>query len=226
MTSRTLLAVIVVASAACAHPAALQQIVTPQSRLGLGEGFGPGIVNATARAMTYQLDMPAHVIILRVLDDGTIEQIRPFREDPNLARGAHQVIATGASPSTLAPGFVPPLPVNTGSLSCTPIIDTNAKADPTCMGMERARTSEMEQPPAPIPKRPRDDEAGYWLLITSDVATSAASLEARVRGLELDEGTLLDMVRQIPGALIAGRTTNWSAFYVGFAVIPAGAAKR
>lgn len=69
--------------------------------------------------------------------------------------------------------------------------------------------------------REREQEAGYWLLITSDAATSEVALDARLRALELedDDGTLLATVRQIPSALVGGRTTNWSAYYVGFAVL-------
>jgi hypothetical protein len=205
-------------------------LLTPQTRLGLAEGFRPGFAAATARSMTFRLDAPAHVIVLRVMDDGTIEQLQPVRGgDPLVRPGAHEVIATGARIASTSRTWVPPVGsavFGQGSLSCVPILDSDARADPTCVGLERARASAMEQPSAPPPTRLREDEAGYWLLILSDVATPPGELEARIQALDIDAGSLLDMVRQLPSALVGGRTTNWAAYYVGFAVLPSAARKQ
>lgn len=220
---------LVVAGAACARQAPLPVLLTPQSRLGLGEGFGPGIVAATARSITFRLDGAAHVIVLRVLNDGSIEQVQPLQGgDPIIQPGTHPVTATGARLPSTSRGRIPPLgstAFGPGSLSCVPILDPNlrAKPDPACAAQEAARSADMLQSNSPAPSPLRDDEAGYWLLIVSDAATAPVELEARLQQLDLDAETLLDYVRQIPSALVGGRTTNWAAYYLGFVVLPPNA---
>jgi hypothetical protein len=229
MTSRPLVVVGLLAGAACARQAPLPVLLTPQSRLGLGEGFGPGIVTATARTLTFQLAAAAHVIVLRVMDDGTIEQVQPLRGgDPLVHPGAHAVTASGARVAATSKGRIPPLGsavFGPGSLSCVPILDPNlrAKPDPACAAQEAARAANMLQADPPPPSQVRDDEAGYWLLIVSDAPTAPGELEARLQQLDVDAGSLLGYVRQIPSALVGGRTTNWSAYYLGFAVLPPNA---
>lgn len=203
----------------CAHPAPLHELVTPQSRLGLGEGFGPGIVAATAGSITYKLDSPAYVIVLRVMEDGAIEQLQPSGSGVNRAKpsGTYSVAPTPASPYPPAPQ----VPAGIVYGPCVSTFDTElTKPDPACWTADRAL---MASDPRPASNRERDVEAGYWLVIASDVATSAAAVDARLRALDLEDGTLLHTVRQIPSALIGGRTTNWSAYYVGFAQLPTAA---
>ena len=220
------LGVLVALLPSCAPQAPLPVLLTPQTRLGLGEGFGPGIVSATARTMAFQLDAAAHVIVLRVMDDGTIEQVQPLRGgDPIIYPGAHTVSATGARVSSTSPSRIPPLGSTVfgpGSLSCVPILDPNlrAKPDPVCVAQEAARSTTMSEPSVAPPSQARHNEAGYWLVILSDAATAPVELEGRLRQLDLDAESLLGYVRQLPSALVGGRTTNWSAYYVGFAVLP------
>ena len=231
MTARCFGAILVVAGAACARQAPLPVLLTPQSRLGLGEGFGPGIVTATARSLTFRLDGAAHVIVLRVMNDGTIEQVQPLRGGDLITQsGAHVVTATGARVSATPRARIPPLGsavFGPGSLSCVPILDPNlrAKADPACAAQEAARSADMLESSSPPPSRMRDDEAGYWLLILSDATTAPVELEARLQELDLDAESLLGYVRQIPSALVGGRTTNWAAYYLGFVVLPPNARK-
>ncbi len=69
------------------------------------------------------------------------------------------------------------------------------------------------------------DELGYWLLIVSDARTPAEELKIRLREFESDESEdsddtpVLRIVQQLPGVLVGGRTTNWAAYYVGFAEV-------
>lgn len=224
MTSRTLAILGAAVIAACAHPAALREVVTPQSYLGLGEGFGPGIVSAASKSMTLQLDAPGHVIVLRVLDNGDIEQVRPVGEgsDPALPRGSYAFGRATRQPYAPSPPSVPSGPV----YPCPPSFETEsslARPDPACWTVDRAVA--VGAPPS-VPTQAREQESGYWLVIVSDVATPPRALDARLRSLELDDGPLLENVVQIPSALIGGRTTNWSAFYVGFAVIPTTTRQR
>lgn len=232
MIARGSLILLAIASAACARQAPLPVLLTAQSRLGLGEGFGPGIVTATARSMAFQLDAAAHVIVLRVLNDGTIEQIQPLSGgDPIVRPGAHAVTATGARVSSTSHGRVPPLGTATfgpGSLSCVPILDPNlrAKPDPACAAQERSRSASMLDQNSGPPTPSREDEAGYWLLIVSDAPTAPVELEARLQQLDIDAETLVGYVREVPRALVGGRTTNWAAYYRGFVVLPENARTR
>jgi len=159
-------------TASCAPQVPRPVLLTAQSRLGLADGFGPGIVSATNDSMAFQLDAPAHVIVLRVMNDMSIEQVHPVGpSDPEVPRGTHAVMA----PSQ--PGIVP--------------------------GHGRVLSR-------------RENQAGYWLLIMSDTRTLPFELEARIQALKVDTDSLPTLVRQVPGALIGGRTTNWSAYYLGF----------
>ena len=195
--------------------------------------------------MTYQLDAPAYVIVLRVLDDGAIEQLYPSRTGGNRKqRGTYSIAAGRARP------YAPVAPHVPGGIVYGPCVSTFdtalTKPDPACWTADRAADAPAARP---LPAREREQEAGYWLLITSDAATSGVALDARLRALELedeagywllilsdartrsfelesriqaldiDANSLLDTVRQIPSALVGGRTTNWSAYYVGFAVL-------
>jgi len=165
--------------------------------------------------MTYQLDAPAYVIVLRVLDDGAIEQLSTGG-DRIKQRGTYTIAVAAARP------YAPIAPQVSGGIvygPCLSTFDTDlTKPDPACWTADRAADAPAARP---LPAREREQEAGYWLLITSDAATSGVALDARLRALELedDDGTLLATVRQIPSALVGGRTTNWSAYYVGFAVL-------
>ena len=217
MTSPWYVTGLTIVFAACAHPAPLRELVTPQSHLGLGEGYGPGIVSATSKSLTLQLDAPGHVIVLRVLDNGDIEQVRPAGEgsDPVLPQGSYIFGRATRQPYSPSQSVVPSGPV----YSCPPSFDTEsslARLDPACWTVDRA-VAVGAPPRAPPP--PREKESGYWLVIVSDLATPPRVLDARLRALELDDGPLLENVVQIPSALVGGRTTNWTAFYVGFAVV-------
>lgn len=206
------------------HPPVL--LLTPQTRFGLGETYGPGIVSASARAMRYQLEMPAHVIVLRVTEDG-VEQVSPTSaNDPTEKPGLHSVSAPRPRRRDVAGVNLADLSTPPGSLSCVPVLDPNlnAKPDPTCV--DRVAAATASQPVAVS----RDgqlqvNEVGYWLLIASDARTAAEDLRVRLRGFEAREedepeaATLLSIVQELPGLLVGGRTTSWAAYYVGFAEV-------
>lgn len=218
---------LLLAFAKCAPQPRPSVLLTPQTRLGLGEGYGRGIVAATARHMRFELTVPAHVIVLRVTEAG-IDQVSPsWGHDPAVASGAHVVTAdvprSGESRVSATPVDLSSI---SGSLPCVPFLDPNlnAKPDPGCV----SRSSPRESPPQPS-GRPQQrlsvDELGYWLLIVSDARTPAEELKIRLREFESDESEdsddtpLLRIVQQLPGVLVGGRTTNWAAYYVGFAEV-------
>jgi hypothetical protein len=214
---------LLLAAASCARhtiPHAIPPLaLTPQARFGLGEGYGPGIVAASARGMRFALAMPAHAIVLRVTEDG-VEQVSPtWGHDPAAAPGAYSVRAVG--PTSGRPPMSAPVAADfssdPGSLSCVPVLDPNvpAQPDPSCVSRTVARESRSVRSGAPS-SRESDDERGYWLLIVSDTRTPAAELEYRLAQLDFDDTPLLTTVLELPSALIGGRTTNWAAYYVGF----------
>ncbi|HEY7193623.1 MAG TPA: hypothetical protein VH439_07770 [Gemmatimonadales bacterium] len=168
--------------------------------------------------MTLQLDAPGHVMVLRVLDNGDIEQVHPAGDgaDRALPQGRYSFGTAPRRPYAPSPAYVPSGPVYG---SCDSFeSDNDLKPNPDCWTIDRAVTAGTTPS---VPMRPRERESGYWLVIVSDAATPPRSLNARLQALELDEGPLSENVLQIPSALIGGRTTNWSAFSVGFAVVPA-----
>ncbi len=178
----------------CARSPAPSLLLTPQTRFGLGEGYGPGIITVNARAMRFELVTAAHVIVLRVTEDG-IEQVSPnSSRDPAVARGLHWV---KVAPERRPVDVVGPDPADfqsgPGSLSCVPVLDPNlnAKPDPSCV--ER------------VARTPPDE------------------LKHRLGHIESADTPLLTLVQELPGVLVGGRTTNWAAYYVGFAEVPAPA---
>ncbi|PYO88211.1 MAG: hypothetical protein DMD66_08165 [Gemmatimonadetes bacterium] len=67
------------------------------------------------------------------------------------------------------------------------------------------------------------NDIGYWLLIVSDTRTPPDELKHRLGQIESADTPLLTLVQELPGVLVGGRTTNWAAYYVGFAEVPAPA---
>ena len=211
----------------CAGSNAPALLLTPQTRTGLGEGYGPGIVSASARAMRFQLAIPAHVIVLRVTEDG-VERVSPRAgNDPTERPGLHGVSALTTRRRDVTGTNLADFSSGPGSLSCVPVLDPNlnAKPDPTCV--ERVAASTGSRPFATTREgQLKVNEIGYWLLIVSDVRTTPEELRLRLRGFEsneleeaVDDASLLTVVQQLPGVLVGGRTTNWAAYYVGFAEV-------
>jgi len=205
----------------CARSPGPALLLTPQTQFGLGEGYGPGIIAVNARAMRFELAMPAHVIVVRVTEDG-IEQVSPNSgRDPPIARGPHWVkVAPDRHPIDIAGPDPADFSSGPGSLSCVPVLDPNlnAKPDPTCV--ERVSTRETGSRTAgPVRLGGSVNDIGYWLLIVSDARTPADELKHRLGRIESADTPLLTLVQELPGALVGGRTTKWAAYYVGFAEV-------
>jgi hypothetical protein len=216
---------LLIAADGCARSPAPSLLLTPQTRFGLGEGYGPGITAVNARAMRFELLTAAHVIVLRVTEDG-IEQVSPNSgRDPAVARGPHWVkVAADRGPVDVAGPDPADFQSGPGSLSCVPVLDPNlnAKPDPSCV--ERV-SSRQTRPRTSGPVRLSDaiNDIGYWLLIVSDALTPPDELKHRLGQIESADTPLLTLVQELPGVLVGGRTTNWAAYYVGFAEVPAPA---
>jgi len=188
----------------CARSPGPALLLTPQTQFGLGEGYGPGIIAVNARAMRFELAMPAHVIVVRVTEDG-IEQVSPNSgRDPPIARGPHWVkVAPDRHPIDIAGPDPADFSSGPGSLSCVPVLDPNLNAKPA----------------GPVRLGGSVNDIGYWLLIVSDARTPADELKHRLGRIESADTPLLTLVQELPGALVGGRTTKWAAYYVGFAEV-------
>ena len=200
-----------VAVGACSLPPPPRVILTPQNRIGLGEGYGPGIDSASAHWIRFEITAPAHVIVLRVTDAG-IEQVHPSSgPDYALEPGAHSMRGCG-----LTLGQNRDVAGDAYTRACERILksDPAAKPVPTDVTPAEPVVELSETRPA----RRLADERGYWLLIVSDVPTPARQLTHWLGLINTDDDSLLvTTVLALPSLLVGRRTTNWSGYYVGFA---------
>jgi hypothetical protein len=173
----------------------------PQTRLGSGQDFGPGIGAITPSDVDLTLDVPGYVIALRVTRDWGVQLIAPLSGSPMSKRGAHYF--RGGPPS----GADSTLPSGVSSKPCAYRADSRE----SCVGLPtRYRITQPIQGGAP------PDAAGYWLLIVSDAPMPPRDIMRRLEAIHLAATSLVDLVRSIPEPLIAGRTTHWAAYYAPF----------
>ncbi len=202
-----------VAVAACALALALPPppsvILTPQNRIGLGDGFGPGIDSASAHWVHFEIAAPAHVIVLRVTDAG-IEQVHPsWGPDLALEAGAHSMRGCELTIRDHGDDVR-----DAHTRACVRESDRAAKPVP---GAAREAESVFQLTEAEA-SRPLADERGYWLLIVSDVPTPARQLSHWLGLIDTaGDSLLVTTVLALPSLLVGGRTTNWAGYYVGFA---------
>ena len=206
---RVLLTAVTLAGCALALPPPPVVLLTPQNRIGLGEGFGPGIDSASAHWMRFKITAAAHIIVLRVTDAG-IEQVHPrWGSDSPLEPGAHSMQgcaltirdhgADDRDPYTRAC-------VREFARGARPVPAGASEPDSVFQLAEAAAT------------RPTADERGYWLLIASDIPTPPRQLEHWLGLIDMENDSLLvTTVLALPSLLVGRRTTNWAGYYVGFA---------
>ena len=193
-----LLTVLVVA--ACFTPLrALAQAPLPVTRLGRRTEFGPGIVAAGARRVEFELTRPAHVIVLLVDPDGGIQPVFPASGEHTTERAAgRQVVelkaATGAAPAAPDVSHAPP-PV---MRSAQQIANEGERARPRATGDDEPRVALV------VP---------YWLVITSDVATTAEEVQAKLESMSLQFSSQKAELEALARGLMARRTKAWAASY-------------
>jgi len=191
---------LVLALAACARHAIRPVVVTPQTRLGPAQDFGPGILDVTPSDVDVALDVPAYVVALRVTRELGIQVVAPVSGSPRSKRGAHYF--RGGAPSAADS------PLRTvSSKQCT----VGGDSRDACMGLPtRYHITQLKQGGA------TSDVPGFWLLIVSDAPTPAHEVMQRLTLMNLADTSLVALVRSIPEPLIASRTTHWAAFYAAF----------
>jgi hypothetical protein len=191
---------LLLASTGCARHTIAPVVLTPQTRIGPAEDFGPGIRDVTPSDVDVILDAPAYIIALRVTRELGIQVVAPQAGSPRSKRGAHYF--RGGAPSTSDP---PPRSVS--SKACT----VGADAREACMGLSmRWRIAQLKLGGA------TSDAPGYWLLIVSDTPTPAQDVMRRLGSMNLADTSLVALVRSIPEPFIASRTTRWAAYYAPF----------
>jgi hypothetical protein len=194
MTQRTL--VVTCLLVVCAGRVASGQSPRPErvTRLGAADAFGPGITAVSAGGVQFQLARPAHVIVLRVGQDGSIEPIVPRAGEPTQYDiGLHGVAG-------------PPLDEARASPVREPVL-RSAEA--------LARTGRRAPPPGADLGDSVITPHAFWLVVVSDVATSASEVRARLQAMKLDFSSVKAELEALPKALVGKRAGSWAAYYAG-----------
>lgn len=206
-----------------------------QTRLGAPEQFGPGIVSANPRAIRFALEHPANVLVLRVTEAHGVEAIRPLRsrDRTRFARGTHLVTAqqpVSAPRGDRAGDGRAGAPVQERDQICAAIVSAGAVRDSSgrlvrdpsrtqrayrdCIDTEGSRSTRSE------PLEPHRAQAttppalGYWVLIVSDVATSAGELQRQLATMDPSDDDAAAVARALPEVLVGARTNRWAAYCV------------
>ena len=161
------------------------------TRLGAVDAYGPGIVSASPRDVRFRLARPAHVIVLRVEHDGSIEPVFPLRGDDVTQQGVGQHFVEAAEPERVAPA--------------ARLLEPVLRSPDALVRAGR---------PAPPPASPIVDSTGcYWLVVASDVATSAGELRTRLEAMRREYRSVPAELEALARGLTAGRATTWAAYY-------------
>jgi hypothetical protein len=163
-------------------------------QLGSRDAYGARIATAASRAMAFELDTPAHVVVLRVEPDGSIELVYPADSAKQVAAGRHAVEAS--QPGVLAPAAAVEKPRE-------PVLRT---AD----GLARQGTRWF--PPA-AGEEPPPPPMAYWLLVVSDVAMTADDVRDRLESMSRNFPTIQAEVEKVARELTRGRTRKWTGLY-------------
>ena len=169
----------------------------PVTRLGQRTTYGPGIVAAAARRVEFDLTRSAHVIVLLVDPDGSIQPVFPASGENTTERAAgRQVVELNASTGTAQTGREVPH-------AAPPVMRT---AQQLASEGERARPSATgDDAPALV--------TPYWLVITSDVPTTAEDLQSRLEAMTLQFSSQKAELEAVARQLMARRTKAWAASY-------------
>ncbi len=178
--------------AACGgHPAPRSWGPLAVTRLGAADAYGPGIVSVSPSEVRFELAQPAHVIVLRIEQDGTIDRIFPQRDDEPTQQqvGWHYMEApepeVGAPPRILEPVLRSP----------DDLVRAGRRAPPPA--------SPIVDSMAPT----------YWLVVASDVPTSASQVQSLLRSARREYRSVKVELEALPRTLVVGRATTWAAYY-------------
>jgi hypothetical protein len=152
--------------------------------------FGPGITHASHRVLKYELIRPAHVIVLLVSSNGQVEQVFPERDgDKTEKKAGRHGISVGDVATAIRQYRVEGAPAESKI----------GRFDPQRGGAVAAGGVTETAP------------LTYWLVIASDVPTTALELQSELRALRPVE-SLDALVEVLPKALVGPRTTSWASY--------------
>ena len=162
------------------------------TRLGAADAYGPGITAVSAGRVQFTLARPAHVIVLRVGQDGGIEPITPRAGEPTqYDAGLHSVEGPSLDD---APGLLVHEPVLRSAEAL-------------------ARAGRRAPPPGADLGDSVVTPKAFWLVVVSDVATSASEVRARLQAMTLDFSSVKAELEALPKALVGKRAGSWAAYY-------------
>ncbi len=189
-----LLMAVTLAGCALALPPPSSVILTPQNRIGLGEGFGPGIDSASAHWVHFEIALAAHVIVLRITDAG-IEQIQPrWGTDYPLEAGAHSMRGCALTIRYYGGDMR-----DAHTRAC--VRESDAAKRVPGVASEPESVFQLTEVGG---SRARADERGYWLLIVSDIPTPARQLSHWLGLIDMgDDSLLVTTVLALPSLLFA-----------------------
>ena len=163
------------------------------TRVGSAKAFGPGIIYASVRELRFEIRVAAEVIVLQVDPSGGITPMFPSDSEPGMRPpGVHVLTA--------------PQPVDSAGSEEPRLGRTVATAEDLARGGRSVRP-----PAAGLPDTA--SVVAYWLLIVSDVPTTAQEVRAQLESMSLEYTSVESELNALPAALIANRTKKWGAFY-------------
>jgi hypothetical protein len=177
------------------------QVAAPRiKQLGTRGAYGAGIILAASRQLTFELADPAHVVVLRVEPDGSIEPVLAAASDTAtpLAGGRHTVEAAPAGALATSGSVEKPR---------EPVMrSAQGVAREGVAVFKRATGDDPEPPPM-----------AYWLLIVSDARLTADEVQKRLERMPLNFPTIQVEVEKLARELTRGRTRWWTALYTAVA---------
>jgi len=165
-------------------------------QLGRRGAYGAGIMLAASRQLTFELADSAHVVVLRVEPDGSIEPVLPALSHTAapLAGGRYTVDAAPAGALATSGSVEKPR---------EPVMrSAQGVAREGVAVFKRATGDDPEPPPM-----------AYWLLIVSDAGLTADEVQARLERMPRNFPTIQVEIEKLAQELTRGRTRRWTALY-------------
>ena len=187
MTTRFLVAALVVASPAIAGAQVVQNVHGDVAH------FGEGFTAITESRVDFRLLRPANVVLFWVTPEGRIDLFYPVRSrDKTLRRAGNNAISVSEIPS----------PIQSPVISGAPVSGRAGQFTPT--------GSLLTGAPA------RDDSSGvsgYWVLLTSDAPITAPDIQNKLALMSREGGGLAIIDRLAPVLVPEG--TLWAQYVAG-----------
>lgn len=187
MTTRFLVAALVVASPAIASAQVVQNVHGDVAH------FGEGFTAITESRVDFRLLRPANVVLFWVTPEGRIDLFYPVRSrDKTLRRAGNNAISVSEIPS----------PIQSPVISGAPVSGRAGQFTPT--------GSLLTGAPA------RDDSSGvsgYWVLLTSDAPITAPDIQNKLALMSREGGGLAIIDRLAPVLVPEG--TLWAQYVAG-----------